>query len=1564
MRAFFDMVRFSTSATGTGPITVAGAILPGRTPAQAGVSNGTVVSYSILDGSNFETGQGTYSSSGILSRDVVFSSSNNGLLINLSGGALVHFDFLAEDVSSLVVSPTGTIGLTAVPGSAATAAKSDGTPALSQAIVPTWTGLHTFSGGAIVPTQNPGDNSNKAASTQYVANAVGAGVTPAALTSANDTNVTVTLGGAPSTALLQAASLTLGWSGTLAVGRGGIGVGTLGSNCVLYGNGTSAVQALAVNASGTNKFLSQVSSGVPTWATIASGDVPPIDLSSSGNGGVTNSLPIANLAGGVGASSSTFLRGDNTWAIPAGGGGGITPAALTETDDTNVTLTLGGSPSTSLLQATSLTLGWTGTLAASRLNSNVVQSVSNDTNITGSIAAQALTLAWSGTLGAARLNSSVVQGVTNDTNITGSIAAQTLTFGWTGTLAVPRGGTGVASLGSNCVLYGNGTGGIQALTVNSTATNKFLTQVSAGTPTWGTLVSSDVPPINLASTANGGITGNLGVTHLNSGTSASATTYWRGDGTWAPLGMVAVTSIAALQAVVPITGQIAFLNLGGRSGIWAWNGGASITTQVTNDPGQGIYIALGSTPSGANGGWIRQYSGVEVHAPWWGYVADATPTVDPWELLAFTQTANGRVATFTGTVTGTATIITAASVTGTITVGDGLTGTGVPVGTTIVNQLTGTTGGAGTYTTSNPTTSSAAAIISGGFILTGIPDTSQILPNMRAQGTGISNFANTPRSNTIVLSVDSSSQITLSRPLIANISGGTIIFSGPVPGTGTDNSITFINIGIWARTQTSVYIKFPQGTGLWNGNTVSGGKATYAWINGITNLTIDGCGGAFWQNTYNAAVSGANSGSGANFPLSDLVTVRGYLINNTVIGNTFFSLMNVADVAASGIYPGMVIVVGCGDPQTLGYPPNMRQFEYVTVKSIVGNIVNIVEAFKYVHLSTLPDYNAIPTISNSCGVARMWVMPDPAWQGKLIIKDMSAGLAPSIPQGPYVTLCKLFVQTINWVGPGFSETSCRDVVHDNLSPRTSGETDKMLDNITYNNPIAYAGGAFPFQSANPNRLIINGGAIASLVGLGKQTIVRGTKIALFQAASTFGMCDSVLLDYCDVPSAPGTGTGNVIDAATPMVIDGTNVTWSNGFLTLIDLPLSANGLLGHWNVMSGMWVNLQAIDSTGGVTFSNDIGTGYIISDTENPTALVGTTTATGGAFPGNTATVSSAAGLGGGMAVSGTGIGTGAKISTIVGTTLTLSVANTATPSGTLTFTQPIRTIETSLKQFATLPSWATGSIYLFKVNEIEARHCIGDSSIRRMSAASAAGQRYFEYNKCEFGGINGQNITINNPIGTQLLEVDVNVVTASSIANAVLTIIITTVNNSTFVRDSGSGTVITIRLDIAGSRKITTSAFEGYPTGSGTLDNITVGGTASATLPPNRLLGPSTTLQFFSQASSTAASPLGEIIIKTSAGMVRKPFSRQYDDLGIAPLTTATGTVGVNTIVVASATGLVVGMECCGGGVGNQALITNISGTTITLSVVNWVSFTAQAVIFSFPVGHALVQMQGSLP
>jgi hypothetical protein len=65
-------------------------------------------------------------------------------------------------------------------------------------------------------------------------------VTPAALTKTDDTNVTLILGGTPTTALLQATSLTLGWTGTLATSRGGTGLGTIGTDGQLIRVNTGA----------------------------------------------------------------------------------------------------------------------------------------------------------------------------------------------------------------------------------------------------------------------------------------------------------------------------------------------------------------------------------------------------------------------------------------------------------------------------------------------------------------------------------------------------------------------------------------------------------------------------------------------------------------------------------------------------------------------------------------------------------------------------------------------------------------------------------------------------------------------------------------------------------------------------------------------------------------------------------------------------------------------------------------------------------------------------------------------------------------------------------------------------------------------------------------------------------------------------------------------------------------------------------------------------------------------------------------------------------------------------
>lgn len=184
---------------------------------------------------------------------------------------------------------------------------------------------------------------------------VGAVYTPSALTKVDDTNVTLTLGGTPATALLQAVSLTLGWSGQLAVSRGGTGINSVGASgtlaqsngttysftaatypsvatstgailradgtnwvaststfadtysasSLLYSNGANTVQGLATANSAT---LITDATGVPAWTSpmtngqvlIGSTGAAPVPATLTGVGGIT----ISNAAGSITISGS------------------------------------------------------------------------------------------------------------------------------------------------------------------------------------------------------------------------------------------------------------------------------------------------------------------------------------------------------------------------------------------------------------------------------------------------------------------------------------------------------------------------------------------------------------------------------------------------------------------------------------------------------------------------------------------------------------------------------------------------------------------------------------------------------------------------------------------------------------------------------------------------------------------------------------------------------------------------------------------------------------------------------------------------------------------------------------------------------------------------------------------------------------------------------------------------------------------------------------------------------------------------------------------------------------
>ena len=102
---------------------------------------------------------------------------------------------------------------------------------------------------------------------------------------------------------------------------------------------------------------------------------------SNGKGVYVGSDNISLSTNGLGINgiikSDLVITTDKTYQLPNASGTlaltsdipSVTPHALTKTNDTNVTITLGGTPNTSLLQDVSLTLGWTGTLADSRITS-------------------------------------------------------------------------------------------------------------------------------------------------------------------------------------------------------------------------------------------------------------------------------------------------------------------------------------------------------------------------------------------------------------------------------------------------------------------------------------------------------------------------------------------------------------------------------------------------------------------------------------------------------------------------------------------------------------------------------------------------------------------------------------------------------------------------------------------------------------------------------------------------------------------------------------------------------------------------------------------------------------------------------------------------------------------------------------------------------------------------------------------------------------------------------------------------------------------------------------------
>ncbi|CAB4128058.1 hypothetical protein UFOVP100_6 [uncultured Caudovirales phage] len=367
-----------------------------------------------------------------------------------------------------------------------------------------------------------------------------------ALTETNDTNVTLTLAGSASTALLNPASITAGWTGTLSPTRGGTGVNN-GSNTLTLGGNLTTTGAFTsnFNITGTTNVT------FPTSGTLAttSSSVITIDADS---GSATPSAGVITISGGStglttsGSGSTVNLGG--TLKLTNGG----TNASLTASNGgifystaSAGAILSGTSTATQMLQSgASTTPAWsTSTWPATTTINQLLYSSSANT-VAGLATATTAVLTTSSSVPTWASQLSMALGGTNanltasnggifySTASAGAILAGTSTAGQlltsgASTTPVWTTSTYPATNAANTLLYASSANTMAAL---ATANSSVLVTSSGGAPSLSTTLPSGISATNMNLT-----TPTLGVataTSINFGGTSLANYL---EGTWTPI---------------------------------------------------------------------------------------------------------------------------------------------------------------------------------------------------------------------------------------------------------------------------------------------------------------------------------------------------------------------------------------------------------------------------------------------------------------------------------------------------------------------------------------------------------------------------------------------------------------------------------------------------------------------------------------------------------------------------------------------------------------------------------------------------------------------------------------------------------------------------------------------------------------------------------------------------------------------------------------------------------------------------------------------------------------------